>query len=173
MRLLTLIRHGKSSWDFDGLPDDERPLNRRGRKDVPNMALRFVGQGHRPDYLLSSYATRALTTARLFARQLHYPVERIRLSEAMYECSVDDLYRIVGHLNNQHWHVCLFGHNPGFTLFANELCHEAIENIPTAGIAHIRLNIETWDKVTPGCAELASFDYPKKPSAKYEKRSAK
>ena len=72
MRYLTLVRHGKSSWDYDGLQDYERPLNRRGQKDVPAMALRFVGRGHRPDYLLSSFATRALTTARMFARQLHH-----------------------------------------------------------------------------------------------------
>ena len=165
MRYLTLVRHGKSSWDHNGLQDEERPLNRRGRKDVPSMALRFVARGHRPDYLLSSFATRALTTARIFARQLHYPVERIRLSETIYECSPDDLYRIVGKLNDQYWHVCLFGHNPGFTLFANDLCGSDIDNIPTTGIAHIQLKIESWDQIAPGCGELLEFDYPKKPGS--------
>lgn len=161
MRYLTLIRHGKSSWDFDGLNDDERPLNKRGQKDVPAMALRFVAQGHRPDYLLSSYATRALTTARLFARQLRYPVERIRLSEALYECSREDLYQIVTGLNDQHWHVCLFGHNPGFTLFANDVSGADIDNIPTTGIAHIQLNVDSWKEVATGCGELLQFDFPK------------
>lgn len=165
MRYLTLVRHGKSSWDYDGLQDCERPLNRRGQKDVPAMALRFVGRGHRPDYLLSSFATRALTTARMFARQLRYPVERIRLSEAIYECSVDDLYQAVSKLNDQYLHACLFGHNPGFTVFTNDLCGTDIDNIPTTGIAHIQLNIDSWDQVAPGCAELLEFDYPKKRSS--------
>lgn len=165
MRLLTLIRHGKSSWDFDGLQDSERPLNRRGQKDVPDMALRFVARGYRPDYLLSSYATRALTTARLFARQLHYPVERIRLSETLYECTLEDLYTVVSGLNNQHRHVCLFGHNPGFTVFTNDLCKTDIDNIPTTGIAHLRLDIADWHQVSAGCGELLDFDYPKKPAS--------
>lgn len=162
MRYLTLIRHGKSSWDFDGLKDDERPLNPRGERDVPVMALRFVAQGHRPDYLLSSYATRALTTARLFARQLCYPVERIRLTEALYECPMAEIYSIIAGLNDQHWHVCLFGHNPGFTAFANDLCGATIDNIPTTGIVHMQLNIDSWHQVTAGSGELLQFDYPKK-----------
>lgn len=161
-RLLTLVRHGKSSWKHEGLEDDERPLNQRGRKDVPAMALHFVAKGHRPDYLLSSYATRALTTARLFAKQLHYPIERIRLTESIYECSLDDLYQVTGKLNDQHWHACLFGHNPGFTSFANDLCVAEIENVPTSGIVHMQLNVDSWQQIKPGCAELLSFDFPKK-----------
>lgn len=161
-RLLTLVRHGKSSWKHEGLYDFERPLNQRGWKDVPTMALRFVAQGQRPDYLLSSYATRALTTARLFAKQLHYPVERIRLSESIYECSMSDLYDVVISLNDQHRHACLFGHNPSFTAFVNDLCQSDIDNIPTAGLVHIELKVEHWREVTAGTGKLCQFDYPKK-----------
>ena len=161
MRLLTLVRHGKSSWKYEGLQDFERPLNQRGWKDVPTMALRFVAQGHRPDYLISSFATRALTTARVFAKQLHYPIERIRLSENIYDCSVDDLYKNISKLNDQHWHACVFGHNPSFTVFTNDLCNSGLENIPTSGIAHIELNVESWAQIEPGCGNLLAFDFPK------------
>ncbi|MCG8669835.1 MAG: histidine phosphatase family protein [Pseudomonadales bacterium] len=164
MRLLTLVRHGKSSWKYDGLEDFERPLNQRGWKDVPNMALRFVNKGHRPDYLLSSYATRALTTARLFAQQLKYPVERIRLSEQVYECFSDDLYDVIRGFNDQHWHACLFGHNPSFTVFVNDLCGIDLDNVPTSGVVHMKLSIEHWKQIESGCGELVDFDFPKNPS---------
>jgi phosphohistidine phosphatase len=32
---LVLIRHGKSSWKYQDLEDYERPLNDRGRSDIP------------------------------------------------------------------------------------------------------------------------------------------
>ncbi|MEY8838757.1 histidine phosphatase family protein, partial [Cribrihabitans sp. XS_ASV171] len=32
---LILTRHAKSDWDDPGLPDFDRPLNKRGRKSAP------------------------------------------------------------------------------------------------------------------------------------------
>lgn len=161
-RLLTLVRHAKSSWKGDHLLDDERPLNERGRRDKGAMALRFAAYGHSPDLLISSYATRALTTARAFANQLHYPIESIRLSEAIYDSRVDDLYNILTSMNNQYRHACWFGHNPTFTDFLNDLCDTDIDNIPTCGIAHIQLSVETWDQVKPREGTLLTFDFPKR-----------
>ncbi|MBO6762104.1 MAG: histidine phosphatase family protein, partial [Roseivirga sp.] len=41
MKRLLIVRHAKSSWDFPHLSDFERPLNNRGKRDVPDMARRF------------------------------------------------------------------------------------------------------------------------------------
>lgn len=161
MKQLTLVRHGKSSWKYEGLEDFERPLNLRGWNDVPVMALHYVAQGNRPDYLMSSFATRALTTARIFAKQLCYPIERIRLSESIYECGMNDLYEVFRQLNDQHMHACVFGHNPSFTAFVNDVCNVDVENVPTSGIANISLNISSWKEMAPGCGQLLSLDSPK------------
>lgn len=45
MKTLYLIRHSKSSWDDPDLGDFERPLNKRGKKDAPNMAKRLKEKG--------------------------------------------------------------------------------------------------------------------------------
>jgi hypothetical protein len=37
MKTLFLIRHAKSSWDDTALPDKDRPLGDRGRRDAPKM----------------------------------------------------------------------------------------------------------------------------------------
>ena len=42
MKTLILVRHAKSDWSGDGLPDFDRPLNERGKKDAPAMAARLL-----------------------------------------------------------------------------------------------------------------------------------
>ena len=41
MRRLTLVRHGKSDWSLPGQNDWDRPLNKRGQRDVPVIARRL------------------------------------------------------------------------------------------------------------------------------------
>ena len=41
MKSLLIVRHAKSSWDFD-LEDFDRPLNHRGETDAPEMAKRLL-----------------------------------------------------------------------------------------------------------------------------------
>ena len=35
MKTVLLMRHAKSSWNDHKLPDMDRPLNKRGKKDLP------------------------------------------------------------------------------------------------------------------------------------------
>ena len=168
MKTLVLIRHGKSSWKHGDLEDFERPLNGRGRRDTPQMAERFSRLPYKPSLIISSYATRALTTARIFCGYLSYPLEQLRLMESVYEASLEDLVEVVGMLPDSHSTVAVFGHNPGFTDLVNHLCSSHLENLPSAGVAVITLPIQVWGQVSNGeCAaqcELAYCTYPKQVS---------
>ena len=62
MKMIYVIRHAKSSWDDLGLNDFKRPLNERGKKDVPRMASRLKEQNIVVDLILSSPAERAFAT---------------------------------------------------------------------------------------------------------------
>lgn len=172
MKLLSLIRHGKSSWKHEGLADFERPLNGRGRRDVPLMAELFSRLPQQPDLMVSSHATRALTTARIFARYMDYPVERLQLSEQIYEVGASALMDFVGWLPDAKEHVALFGHNPGFTDLINCLTKEALVNLPTSGIATIELPIERWCEVlepqSRQAGKLAYYSCPKEEQASNE-----
>ena len=72
---------------------------------------------------------------------------------------------IVQELKNKIDSVMLFGHNPGFTDFANMLCGINIYNIPTTGIVAIDFNTDDWSEVNYNGGELVFFDYPKKMSS--------
>jgi phosphohistidine phosphatase len=73
MKRLMLMRHAKSSWDQPDLPDFDRPLNKRGKRDAPLMARRLCELGEKPDLILSSPAERAIRTAMVVAEELGIP----------------------------------------------------------------------------------------------------
>lgn len=77
MKTLILVRHAKSSWKDHGLPDHQRPLNKRGRRDAPMMGRRLADQGAEVELLISSPATRAIRTAEAMAEELAYPWDEI------------------------------------------------------------------------------------------------
>jgi phosphohistidine phosphatase len=77
MKTLFLIRHAKSSWDDTALPDKDRPLGDRGRRDAPKMGKRLAKRDVKPDLILSSPARRALTTAEIIAKKLDYKLKDI------------------------------------------------------------------------------------------------
>ena len=162
MKRLTLIRHGKSSWDSEALQDFERPLSARGWRDSPRMADLFATYEHQPDQWVSSFATRALTTARIFAHHLHYPVEKIVISEQVYEVDSGSLLDFLRVSFSASKHIVLFGHNPGLEDLAESLCPGQVKGFPTCAILQLKLDIKQWNELAPGCATLERFDIPKK-----------
>ncbi|WP_316827740.1 histidine phosphatase family protein [Pedobacter miscanthi] len=156
---LLLIRHGKSDWGNLDLKDFDRPLNKRGKENAPEMAERLINRGFKIDQIVSSPAKRAKSTAKYFAEA--YNIGQIRFEESIYEANTSTLLKVVNGLNDSADKVVMFGHNPGFTDFANELCDAGIYNIPTAGMVLISFPFDSWQMVSKGTGELVFFDYPK------------
>lgn len=161
MKTLYLMRHAKSSWDFEGLSDHDRPLNNRGRKAAPLMGRELVAREIEIDLLLSSSAVRALTTATLMAKELEYDPEKIAVEEQIYKADKRELLDIIRGIPNQFDRVMLVGHNNTITDFANMLSPEMIPNIPTAGIVALNFACTTWREISKENATFEFFDYPK------------
>ncbi|MEQ9593404.1 MAG: histidine phosphatase family protein [Cyclobacteriaceae bacterium] len=162
MKRLYLVRHAKSSWENLELRDFDRPLNERGERDAPRMGRRLKEREITPDLMLSSPAERALTTCKVIADIIGYQQSGIKTDKRIYHANEDQLLKILSEVNDKYKSVMLFGHNPGFTDFANLLFGEHIMNIPTCGIVAGKLKIESWKQVSPGCGKLEFFDFPKK-----------
>ncbi|ARS38957.1 histidine phosphatase family protein [Sphingobacteriaceae bacterium GW460-11-11-14-LB5] len=156
---LLLVRHGKSDWGNIDLSDFDRPLNKRGKENAPEMAERLVNRGFKIDLIVSSPAKRAKSTAKYFAEA--YNIDQIQFEESIYEANTTALLQVVNALDDAAEKVVLFGHNPGFTDFANELCDADIYNIPTAGMVLISFPFDSWQMVSKGTGEMVFFDYPK------------
>lgn len=163
MKRLSLLRHAKSSWEGAD-PDRDRPLNERGERDAPRMGARLMARKLRPSLILTSPAVRADTTARSIAQSLGYPTEFIQREERLYLASQDSILEVVTTQEDTFNDLLLVGHNPGFTDVINELLPELrLDNLPTAGIACIDSEADSWADITASKTELVFFDYPKNP----------
>jgi phosphohistidine phosphatase SixA len=75
-------------WEDTALPDKDRPLSDRGRRDVPKMGKRLAKRDVKPDLILSSPARRALTTAEIIAKKLDYKRKDIVADDRLYAGAV-------------------------------------------------------------------------------------
>lgn len=162
MKTLYLVRHAKSSWEDSQLRDYDRPLNKRGKKDAPNMGRRLALMRVSVDLLLSSPANRAYTTATIIASAFNYDKKAIETDEAIYHASRTELVEILKAQDQKLNAIMFFGHNPGFTDLANYLTGADIDNIPTCGVAAIQLEISAWKSLNRNTGKLLFFEYPKK-----------
>ncbi|MGH8443139.1 MAG: SixA phosphatase family protein [Nevskiaceae bacterium] len=163
MKILTLVRHAKSSRDYPELSDFERPLNPRGRKEAPVIAARLRKADVKPDLLVSSPATRAIATARLFAEELNMHLDEILLNPHIYEASAWTLLHIVRSLSPDYDDVMVFGHNPGISNFARDLAGDCpFDEMPTCAAVRIELPARGWSLIQPGSGKVLRYDAPTK-----------
>jgi phosphohistidine phosphatase len=161
MKRLILVRHAKSSWKEVALPDVDRPLIKRGKRDAPRMGKHLARQGVRPDIILASPAKRARKTAQLLAAQLADAGGRILFDPALYEATAALLLERVRALDETWNAVMMVGHNPGLTEFANLLTGLGIDNLPTCGVVVADLELNSWREIDVGCGKLVLYLIPK------------
>jgi len=160
---LLICRHAKSSWRDVDLNDFDRPLNKRGERDAPEMGRRLARRGIRPDLIMASPAARALATALHYADQLGVPPERVQRNPPQYAATVKSLLNLLRTVDPKVNTLLLVGHNPESTDLANVLIgRSAIDNIPTSGIVALEWPLASWEDLAPGTGTLLFFDYPKK-----------
>lgn len=171
MRILTLIRHGKSSWDDSSLSDWERPLKNRGKKDALLIGNRLKTEKIIPDKIVSSSARRAYDSAKLIAECLQYPESEIAITDDVYFATMAQLIGIMKNLNNKWEHVFLFGHNPYFTDLANKYGKNLIPNLPTTGVYQISFICDRWEDVSKDNGKCSFFLTPRELKNKTTKKS--
>jgi phosphohistidine phosphatase len=163
MKTLYLVRHSKSSWSIDGIPDRDRPLKGRGIRDahlvseVINHSLR----GNSSVKLYSSPATRALHTALIFAKNFNIKASQVAIKESLYDCNMHGFLSCVKSGSDTSDIAFYFAHNPTITEFVNIMTNAQISNIPTTGLVSIRFDVDHWAEIEPD-AELIQFEYPKR-----------
>jgi len=160
MKTLFLVRHAKSSKDDPTLADRDRPLNDRGERDAPKMGERLAKRDVEPDLMLSSPAVRALTTAKLFAKELDYKPKDIVVDERLYASSADDLLEVIHEVDDAHKRVMVFGHNPEMSELAHRLSGK-IGDMPTCAVAEFEFDAKSWSGVGRQGPDKATLHEPK------------
>lgn len=67
---LCFLRHGIADWENWDKPDEERPLNKEGKKETRRVAAALAKRGFRTDVILTSPLPRAEQTAKILADAL-------------------------------------------------------------------------------------------------------
>jgi len=160
-RQLFIIRHGKSSWESI-VSDFDRPLTERGVKNAYEMADLLIKTDRVPELLYSSPAARALHTAVIMSREWDLTDDSLQIRSPLYLPEPDDIGKTLFEVPDEIRSVAVFGHNPGFTQFANRFSQERIENIPTAGVVIVTLELESWTGLFDARVVECTFEYPKK-----------
>ena len=144
-KLLLILRHAKSSWEFEELSDHDRPLNNRGRRDAPLMGRKLLKEQLVPQIIISSSAVRAHSTAKKVAKACGYEDE-ILIDPALYGSGYSDYLNVLTNQEDEHDIIMLVGHNPISEQLVEVLTGEIV-TMPTCAIACISLPITSWKQI--------------------------
>ena len=158
MKTLLIMRHAKSAYP-PGISDDfDRPLNKRGRADLPRIARLLAAYGPRPEFVLASAARRVHQTATGLAGALGLSASVLHLDDALYLSSPSTLTQAAAGLPDSVQTGLIIAHNPGLEAWIGELTGAHI-HLPTAGLAAVALGLHSWEKI--GRGRLLYFVVPR------------
>ncbi|MHA7057176.1 SixA phosphatase family protein [Aquimarina sp. M1] len=156
MKTLYIIRHAKSSWEFD-LEDHKRPLNKRGLRDADLIGKQLKNLVKSVDKVLSSDAVRAKTTAKIIFEHLDFPKDIFSLEPKLYDFNGHQVIEVIKNCNDKINDLIIFGHNHAFTSIANLYGDKTIDNLPTAGVVGIQFDVDRWKSIDVGKTVLTLF----------------
>lgn len=160
MKNILVMRHAKSSWKDQNLPDHERPLKNRGEKDAEKMGKLLKQKDLIPDLILSSTAQRAKQTAKIVHDACKCKKEIIHLKELYMAEPSDILDAILQHAGDAKT-VMVIGHNPGMEAFV-QILTDKVETLPTSSIAYLSAKIKKWNELSEnGKMDLKKLWRPK------------
>ena len=108
---LYFLRHGEAQWPDWKKSDDERPLTKRGKKEMHEVAAFLRRLKVQPDLILTSPLPRAAQTAEIVAEHLEVKCrEEQRLAPGFRAAELEQLI-------NKHSveSLMIVGHEPDFT----------------------------------------------------------
>jgi phosphohistidine phosphatase len=165
---LVLLRHAKSAW-LD-LPDHERPLAKRGRRDAPRAGRWLRQAGYLPDLVVCSTAQRTRETWQLAEAELGATAS-VRFEPRVYEASTGQLLDLVRETSAGVGTLLVVGHEPTMSQLTLLLAAavaadgdpDTLERVrlkfPTAAIAVLPFAGD-WSGLSPDGAKLADFVVP-------------
>jgi phosphohistidine phosphatase len=181
-RRLILLRHAKSDWP--DVPDRDRPLAKRGRRDAPRIGRWLHEHGYQPDVVVVSDAARTRQTWDLVAPELGES-PAVHFEPRAYAASSLTLLYLAQELPARYRTALLIGHNPGLSELAASLAGppesttaagppgsdratgpavkdngpRAAISLPTAAVAVFEFTGD-WPSLTPGHARLINLTTP-------------
>ena len=157
MKTLYIVRHAKSSWEYEGIKDIDRPLKKRGINDaylISNVLQKKISS---PDVFISSCANRALHTAMIFSYSFNYPLANLKISKSLFSFSDGYLIKTVKALDDGFDSAIIFSHDHGISDFVNKFGDKLLDHVPTCGVIGIKFDTNHWKNIKSGKTFLTEF----------------
>lgn len=174
MHQLVLLRHAKAAREEAGLPDRDRPLTARGRREAAAVGAAMRDLGLVPDLVLVSPSRR--TTETLAALEPWDDTPLIETLDPLYLATEAELLATLREVAETVRGVLVIGHNPGLHVLAATLAAtlaaplagapagdagtRLAEHFPTAALAEFAVP-GPWSRLGPGGARLLRFLTPR------------
>jgi phosphohistidine phosphatase len=167
MRLM-LLRHASSKKADLGMPDLDRALNARGRKDAAKIGAYMAHHALLPDRVVVSPARRARETWE-YVSTAFSALPPVDYDDRLYEGGPDAILAVIKETDPSIRSLLIIGHNPGLHETARLLIaagdveprERLNEALPTAGLAIIDFPVDDWRKVRPHHGRLKVFVSPR------------
>lgn len=157
MKTIYIVRHAKSTWEYEGIEDFDRPLKKRGIEDAYLVSRELVKLIAKPDIFISSFANRALHTAIIFAESFKFPVNHLFIKKSLYNFSDGYLAKSIMALDDAYDSAIIFSHEHGISAFVNKYGNKEIDVIPTGGVVGIKFDIPHWKSLKKGETIITLF----------------
>jgi phosphohistidine phosphatase len=157
---LILFRHAKSDWDSGAASDHARPLAKRGVEAARVMGRFLMSAGEVPEQVLCSSAVRAVTTVQLAAKAGGWIVP-IDFRESLYLPDTGSVIKEIRQAPDRLSSLMLVGHEPTWSELISELIGGGEIRFPTAAMARINFDTDSWERVRHGRGKLAWLVKPK------------
>ncbi len=164
MKILYIIRHAKSSWEEVDLDDMVRPLSNKGKTASLVLGNWMNHQKIKPDYIITSPATRALHTAINLSTWVEFPIAKLDIDSRIYfgnlKMITEKLSQLDQSLKPIH-KVLLIGHEPLLSDLIYKLTKDELDKFPTASLYSISWNVNTWEEAMLQLGAKIDFINPK------------
>jgi phosphohistidine phosphatase len=167
MRRLILFRHAKAERSHPGGGDHARVLDERGCEDAPRIGAYILSHRLIPDRVIVSTAARTRETWALAART--FPsAPPVDYDDRIYDATPQAILQVLRLASPDVATLLVVGHNPGLQELVSLLIAtgdraalEQFEDFPTAALAVIGFDAETWAGLSPHSGRLERFVTPK------------
>jgi len=166
MLRLYILRHAKSAWPAPATADHDRPLNKRGRSDLPKIGAMLEIRGYIPKLVLCSSAERTLETWKgIEPFTGNCPME---VRDELYESTTSRYLAAIRSVEGIQ-PLMLIGHNP----VCDDLTRLLITgdgpvaadflptHFPTGGFAVLDMDASDWSQIKATTGELIDFVRPR------------
>jgi len=172
VKRLFLFRHAKAEPHTDGDGDKSRALTERGRRDAANMALHMRRKKYLPDTVLCSTSVRTRETLEYWSVAIAEN-PKVQFIDALYLAEPETMLSLIRRAPDASKALMIVAHNPGTEQAAIALLHEELkskerdyvdaleEKFPTAALAVMDFDADSWKSVKQASGTLVDFVRPK------------